>query len=41
VAFGLDEEGGFGVGTLQRAFDARPNVDAVGATLPVTTTRYR
>jgi hypothetical protein len=39
VAFGLDEDDGFGVGALHRALLARPNVEAAGATLPVMTTR--
>ena len=32
-------DGPFGLGALQSAVDARPNVDGVGGTLPVSTTR--
>jgi len=39
--FGLGLAVGVAAGALQAVFDANPTVDAVGATLPVITTRYR
>src|SRR3977135_4139469 len=44
VAFALGEVVALGDGegsALHSVLDARPNVDGVGGTLPVTTTRYR